>query len=85
MVVAMMGQRQPFAVPQVFGEGGVTRTTCRGFDALPTRIADLNANCGQRHFQCLAKIGAMSRPRRAVGVQSMIDVQRAQAAFARFR
>src|SRR5882724_1040542 len=82
LVVAVVRKRQGFATRQVLGEYRAPCLACRVFESRTCSARDIDGNHIERHPQARREVTAMLRPLRAVGVQIVIDVNRAQAAIA---
>ena len=82
LVVAMVGEHEPFARSQRGGEGGVARPARGGLQtlAMPDHV---HAHDRAGDAEPVAELRAMPRPAGAVRLQAVIHVQRTQAAHAR--
>ena len=85
LVVAVLGGQQAFVRLQRGGQGGVACVARGGFQAVTAAALNLHRQhvAGDAKFR--AEPPAVRGPRRAVGMQAVVDVQCAQSARARRR
>jgi hypothetical protein len=80
----MMTKHESLAFMQVLNKDGIACFTCRRFQADTARTIDFGALHIAVHTQQRTQSHAVRRPLGAFRIQSMIDMQRAQAACSRF-
>ena len=79
----MLADEQKFARTQLLGESVVTSGTCSGFETDLIDARDNDADGGEFNLQGLRLTLALIPPQCRVGVQSMIDVNRAHTVAVR--
>lgn len=83
LIVQVVGKHEKFPLAQRGGEGGVPRRARRAFEAEPGSALHGDADDLQRHAQRRAFAFAMRRPGVGIGVQAVVDVNRAQVVVLR--
>src|SRR6185437_188602 len=79
LVIRMMRGQQDLAGSKMGFEQRVARRARRGFEGLSATAGDLRSKNPQRHLQLASQAAAVGAPQPGVGMQTVIDVDRAQA------